>query len=541
MRTAPSLMLIFSFLLCVISLSVLANDQAFKEQETHLFLKYGVSNNKHEVSRADLVSKTIAQNATLLNYDNNTQGYELGVDALLPNNIILGLGYRNFGELNNTWQIETTRPALSVEQLHAIMPVIGNGPYISAGYRYHFNDTVFAQASIELQSWQQKYYTNGTNLNGPSASRSGSSTSINLGVGYAINDQINVILNANKHKFENQSAISISIGLQWRFDSYVRRLLSAPNNVQASKESAVVANPSTAEQQTHQPIEPAKDADKLKVGAVNHDLIAQQKAQRKVLTEAVEYAKQDHQLAHKSILKNIIYYRVGSSFLNKKDNKIIDQVAETFQSSQTILITGFADMDNYSSEQERKQTLSTNTKLAHKRANAIKQALIQRGVNRNLIKTSASVSPLPDKLARKSSIEIIEQTLEPLSSAINTVNNKSTGTNIDNSALSIKRLDIIYFGVNSISLNSKDRRVIDEFVTASKQGRTIELIGSADGAINEPNKQIVIYNQKLALQRANAIKQALLQRGVAGEQIKTDVKVVTQHDKFARNVTMVLR
>ncbi|MGB1201526.1 MAG: Ig-like domain-containing protein, partial [Cognaticolwellia aestuarii] len=211
------LIIVRRFALGTAIFSILGLNIANAQTKNDWSLNVGVFHSKHDESKQQLGSKLMGIGGELTKYDNNNTGYELGVVYTLNQKWLFTAGFRHFGELDNIWTINTSIPEKSISDVQAVMPTLGSGFYLGAGYRYAFSKKVFAQLILEAQQWRQELTTSASNVSPLTLKRNGVDPSISAGIGYQVSDTLNLLLNARKVQFGSDSTRDFSLNIEWKF------------------------------------------------------------------------------------------------------------------------------------------------------------------------------------------------------------------------------------------------------------------------------------------------------------------------------------
>ena len=387
------------------SLLGLSSQAQADTSDNTLWLTLGVSQNSHSVSTAQLSAGFDDAGGELLDYDNSAQGFEFGLKYILDNHWVFTAGYRNLGELDNSWRVDTLDSQQALTELQAVMPVIGDGVYAGVGYRQPFAERYYADILVEAQKWDQEFTTRTATLDPIVTERSGTTAVIGLGLGMNVTKGLSLSLNAKRFKFDDDSVNSLSLNVEWQFGDLLFR--SSPSSTYKKPVSAElpaatvrqVAEPVALVQvetiETTETTDVTDTIDAIEVvepiDQANHELVSQEKTFVDSISSETKSKK--------------IYFRSESTYLNQADIAIIRSVLAKYKAGDKIGLTGRADgsaiNDAKTSPMQR-----FNTKLARERAENVKQVLVESGVPESDIIIEVILSFEFDRFSRSVDINL---------------------------------------------------------------------------------------------------------------------------------------
>ncbi|WP_169727527.1 Ig-like domain-containing protein [Granulosicoccus antarcticus] len=383
-------------LLVFLTAGLCANAQADNSLSIHqpkdnrLYVSLGLSQNIHSTSKSELSNEVLRYSGTLTEYDNSDVGGNIGFNLVLSNRWMLFGGYRTLGELDNNWTIDTPDATQTIQDIQAVMPIMGDGVYAGFGYRKPFFRRFFAQISLEAQQWKQEFSTTSPAMAKLTESRHGVSPAVSLGFGAQLSKNINLSLDARQFDFKGDDVTSFALNLEWALYGWQNHNGNNSDNLTAAANKQ--RNTGTAVSPVIASANPIFTTESLVEKAINtNDSL-------KAGTVAVQNLPP-------SITKRKIHFTLDSKRLNQTDLDAINEIAEAHQPGNTIALTGWADA-KIASGTAPEAAKAYNMELAEARAKTVRTALMERGIPTRSITVFARVSANVDSRSRRVEITI---------------------------------------------------------------------------------------------------------------------------------------
>ena len=195
-------------------MAILLSSFHAKADVGNLYIDAMQTNNKLDMTQNSLIDNV---ETSAISVDEKSKGYSLGIKYLFDNNFFISGGYRNFGDFNADWFVDTTDSVGVQSALQYTMPSVGNGIYYGFGGRYDINASVFAQASLQIQTWEQRYTTSLNGNNDLTTNRRGSAKVMSFALGTPISKNLNLLGQIQNVNFDGDNVRSINFGFEWKF------------------------------------------------------------------------------------------------------------------------------------------------------------------------------------------------------------------------------------------------------------------------------------------------------------------------------------
>ena len=392
-----------------------ANEQVASDaKNTGFFITAGAARHRHDISNNDLSNYFDSVDIGLLQYDDtNSEGYQLGLNYVFDSGVMAFGGYRNSGEFNNAWSVNTLDTQQSVQDIQMAMPTIGHGVYYGLGYRYALTSKLFIQAGAEIFNWQQDVTTRSSNGQSFRVIRDGNDMSVSVGAGWRVTDNTNVYLDYRTTKFDDDNVSSIGLNVEYQFPWFNKadktnpeyRMPVLTDSAEADSNSQskglneqLDVDVARYKQEEAQQFEPRQDTDLTQEVA---EIDAVQDTEVVTLATKNEHTEVLELKPSSMVFEQVIYFAPDSTHLNANDKQLIDSMMANYEKGNTITVTGSA--DGYVVGETRLFEQYNQT-LAKTRAEVTASYLVEKGVPFEQITIKAVTVDNVDKFARKGTI-----------------------------------------------------------------------------------------------------------------------------------------
>lgn len=319
----------------------------------------------------------------MLSYEDKDNGSLFGLKYQLNRDWSVEMGYQNFGNFVNKWQIESTDVEALREQTASITPISGNGIYALLGYTHYWDDKMYSMLNLGIMRWDETFQSRSTNLDTVISANNGTDLKIGAGLGWQLNEHLSLSVNAERQYFADEYVNSIMLKGAWKIGK-VNHKSAAPvrdiNKIVSDvivKTETILSIPEEVEEITSDTNEPTVFK-APKIDAVSS------------VVKPIEVPKIDA----------VIYFKSDSTFLNDLDIEKITNFSKGYQKGLTILLTGLADGSTLT-DQPLLELYSYNKSLAKNRAQEVKNLLVKLQIPEKAIKTDIKIIDGIDRFSRR--------------------------------------------------------------------------------------------------------------------------------------------